>query len=94
MGIGLANGVQLDRVHAACGEVHGIRGILGKHGYTRNMKERRADEGQKYATDGLLKAKGCTGEDVGKHTSYFFFEKVGETPGQSNFAPRKVNLRQ
>ena len=58
------------------------------------MEEHRADEGQKHAIDGLLKAKGCAGQLVGKHTLYFFSEKVGETPGQSNFAPRKVNLRQ
>ena len=58
------------------------------------MKERHADEGQKYATDGLLKAKGCTGEVVGKHPLRFLTEIAIATLSRANFAPRKVNLRQ
>ena len=91
---GLADGVQLHGVNSARRKVDGIGSILAERGYARSVKERGADEGQKHATDGLLKTKGCTGQVVGKHPLRFLTEMAIATLSRANFAPRKVNLRQ
>lgn len=91
---GLADGVQLHGVHGAGRKLDGIRSILADHEPARRVKDCSADEGQKHATDGLLKTKGCTGQVVGKHPLRFLTEMAIATLSRANFAPRKVNLRQ
>lgn len=91
---GLADGVQLHGVNGARRKVDGIGSILAEPRYVRSVQERGADEGQKHATDGLLKTKGCTGQVVGKHPLRFLTEMAIATLSRANFAPRKVNLRQ
>ena len=91
---GLADGVQLYGVNGACRQVEGIGRVLAEHDCARSEKDRGADEGPKHATDGLLKTKGCTGQVVGKHPLRFLTEMAIATLSRTNFAPRKVNLRQ
>ena len=66
---GLANGVQLYREW--CLQIsEWDRDILAEQDSAQAW-ERGADEGQKHATDGLLKTKGCTGQVVGKYREIF-----------------------
>ena len=91
---GLACRVQLHGVNSARRKVDGIGSILAERRNARSVEERGADEGQKHATDGLVKTKGCTGQVVGKHPLRFLTEMAIATLSRANFAPRKVNLRQ
>ena len=57
----LAYGVQLNGVNAASRKLDRIKVALAVCTGANGCEQGDANEGQKHATDGLLKAKGCTG---------------------------------
>ena len=61
MSSGLAYGVQLNGVNAARRKLDRIKVALAVCIGANGCEHGDANEGQKHATDGLLKVKGCTG---------------------------------